>query len=167
MIRGNCDYIFLQPIYNATQRQTLWDLEAAFLDRNDFSILMDQVIVRENLEGNSAADPKKKVQIMVCADFEDSSVAQEKVRLISFSSISVRANMHLSATGNDRTTQNQRTLGGIVGTCGFPSRDAQAAHKRDYRTNGTLRQGGCSQTYHSWQEPIHQQQNAVCDRNSN
>lgn len=39
---------------------------------------MDQVIVRENLEGNSAADPKKKVQIMVCADFEDSSVAQEK-----------------------------------------------------------------------------------------
>lgn len=29
MIRGNCDYIFLQPIYNATQRQTLWDLEAA------------------------------------------------------------------------------------------------------------------------------------------
>ncbi len=80
MIRGNCDYIFLQPIYNKTQRDTLWDLEAAFMDRNDFNVLMDQVIVRENLEGNSAADPKKKVQIMICADFEDSSLPQEKVR---------------------------------------------------------------------------------------
>jgi hypothetical protein len=27
MVRGNCDYLFLQPIYNATQRQVLWDLE--------------------------------------------------------------------------------------------------------------------------------------------
>lgn len=49
------------------------------MHKDDFSVLMDQVIVRENLEGNSAADPKKKVQIMVCADFEDSSVPQEKV----------------------------------------------------------------------------------------
>lgn len=49
MIRGNCDYIFLQPIYNATQRQTLWDLEAAFMHKDEFSCLMDQVIVRENL----------------------------------------------------------------------------------------------------------------------
>ncbi len=28
MVRGNCDYLFLQPIYNKTQRDTLWDLEA-------------------------------------------------------------------------------------------------------------------------------------------
>jgi hypothetical protein len=28
MIRGNCDYIFLQPIFNKTQRDTIWDLEA-------------------------------------------------------------------------------------------------------------------------------------------
>ena len=78
MVRGNCDYIFLQPIYNKTQRDTIWDLEAAFMDRNDFNVLMDEVIVRENLEGNSAQDPKKTVRIMVCCDFEDSSVPQEK-----------------------------------------------------------------------------------------
>lgn len=49
------------------------------MDKNDFSTLMDQVIVRENLPGNCASDPKKSVRIMVCADFEDSSVPQEKV----------------------------------------------------------------------------------------
>lgn len=92
MIRGNCDYIFLQPIYNATQRQTLWDLEAAFMHKDEFSCLMDQVIVRENLPGNTAAEPKKKVQIMVCADFEDSSVPQEKVSLSSHKPPQRRAN---------------------------------------------------------------------------
>jgi hypothetical protein len=58
---------FLQPIYNKTQRDVLWDLEAAFMDKNDFSTLMDDVIVRENLPGNEAGDPKKKVRIMVRA----------------------------------------------------------------------------------------------------
>ena len=69
MVRGNCDYIFLQPIYNKTQRDVIWDLEAAFMDKNDFSVLMDQVIVRKNLEGNSAQTPKKTVQIMVGNNF--------------------------------------------------------------------------------------------------
>jgi hypothetical protein len=78
MVRGNCDYLFLQPIFNKTQRDILWDLEAAFMDRDDFNVLMDDIIVRENLPGNSASEPKKKVQIMVCCDFEDSSVPQEK-----------------------------------------------------------------------------------------
>lgn len=78
MVRGNCDYIFLQPIYNKSQRDTIYDLEAGFMDRKDFNVLMDQVIIRENLPGNTAQEPKKKVQIMVCADFEDSSIAQEK-----------------------------------------------------------------------------------------
>lgn len=27
MVRGNCDYIFLQPIFNKTQRDVIWDLE--------------------------------------------------------------------------------------------------------------------------------------------
>jgi hypothetical protein len=48
------------------------------MDKHDFSTLMDQVIVRTLLPGNSAATPRKKVQIMVCADFEDSSDPQEK-----------------------------------------------------------------------------------------
>ena len=78
MVRGNCDYLFLQPIYNKTQRDILWDLEAAFMDRNDWNTLMDEVIVRENLPGNSASTPKKKVRIMVSADFEDSSNPTEK-----------------------------------------------------------------------------------------
>lgn len=48
------------------------------MDKQLFSQLMDDLIVRENLEGNTAAEPKKKVQIMVCADFEDSSEPVEK-----------------------------------------------------------------------------------------
>lgn len=48
------------------------------MDKNDFGQLMDQVIVRELLPGNSASTPKKKVRIMVCADFEDSCDPQEK-----------------------------------------------------------------------------------------
>lgn len=39
---------------------------------------MDEVILRENLPENTAQQPRKKVQIMVCADFEDSSDPQEK-----------------------------------------------------------------------------------------
>lgn len=78
MVRTNCDYIFLQPIYNKTQRDILWDLEAGFMDRNDFSVLMDQIIAKENLPENTPQDPKKRVQVMVCADFEDSSLPQEK-----------------------------------------------------------------------------------------
>lgn len=78
MVRGNCDYLFLQPIFNKTQRDTLWDLEAAFMDRNDFNVLMDQIIERKNLPGNSAKDPQKEVRIMVCCDFEDSAIPQEK-----------------------------------------------------------------------------------------
>lgn len=78
MVRTNCDYIFLQPIYNKTQRDILWDLEAGFMDKNDFSVLMDQIIAKENLPDNTPQDPKKRVQVMVCADFEDSSNPQEK-----------------------------------------------------------------------------------------
>lgn len=78
MVRGNCDYLFLQPIFNKTQRDILWDLEAAFMDKKDFNTLMDEVIHRELLEGNTAQEPKKKVRIMVCADFEDSSEVTEK-----------------------------------------------------------------------------------------
>lgn len=48
------------------------------MEKKDWNVLMDQVIVKTNLPGNSACTPKKKVQIMVCADFEDSSTPQEK-----------------------------------------------------------------------------------------
>lgn len=78
MVRTNCDYVFLQPIYNKTQRDVLWDLEAGFMKRDDFSVLMDQLIVRKNLPGNTAQEPQKEVQIMVCCDFEDSSNPTEK-----------------------------------------------------------------------------------------
>lgn len=78
MVRGNCDYIFLQPIYNKTQRDILWDLEAAFMDKKDWNTLMDEVIKRELLPGNSASEPNKKVRILVSADFEDSCNPSEK-----------------------------------------------------------------------------------------
>jgi len=77
-VRTNLDYVFVQPIYNQTQREALWDLEAAFMPKKDFNVLMDQIIERELLEGNTAQTPKKKVRIMVCADFEDSHICEEK-----------------------------------------------------------------------------------------
>ena len=52
-------------VYNKTQRDILWDLEAAFLERPVFNVLMDEVITRTLLDGNTAQDPKKKVRIMV------------------------------------------------------------------------------------------------------
>lgn len=64
MVRGNCDYIFLQPIYSKSQRDTLFDMEAVNMDRDEWEQLMDEVIVRENLPGNTAQEPKKKVRIM-------------------------------------------------------------------------------------------------------
>jgi len=67
MVRGNCDYIFLQPIFNKTQREVIWDLEAAFMDKKNFSLLMDEVIERKLLDGNSAQEPRKTVRIMVSA----------------------------------------------------------------------------------------------------
>lgn len=57
------------------------------MDRNDFNVLMDDVIERENLPGNTAQEPKKKVRIMVCCDFEDSSIPQEKVRVLALKTI--------------------------------------------------------------------------------
>lgn len=48
------------------------------MEKKDFSKLMDQVIERKLLEGNSAQEPKKQVRIMVCADFEDSCIPEEK-----------------------------------------------------------------------------------------
>lgn len=79
MIRGNCDYIVLQPIYNQTQRQTLWEMEAAFLEKKQWYALMDEVIKRENLPGNTAQQPKKKVRVMLLACFEDTASPQEKI----------------------------------------------------------------------------------------
>lgn len=56
----------------------LWDLEAAFIDRPVFNQLMDEVIERELLPGNTAQEPKKRVRILMCADFEDSHIPEEK-----------------------------------------------------------------------------------------
>lgn len=79
MIRGNCDYIFVQPIYNQPQRQTLWEMEGAFTDKKTWNRLMDEIIMRKNLPGNTARDPRKKVRIMVCACFEDCGNPREKL----------------------------------------------------------------------------------------
>ncbi len=73
------DYIFLQPIYSVPQRTTLWEMEGGFTDKKTWMVLMDEVIRRENLPGNTAQKPKKKVQIMVCACFEDTGSPEEKI----------------------------------------------------------------------------------------
>lgn len=79
MVRQNCDLMFIQPIYNSNQRQTLWEMEAAFLDKKDWYSLMDTVIYREQLPGSTLAEPKKKVRVMVSVCSEETPVPQEKL----------------------------------------------------------------------------------------
>lgn len=79
MVRQNCDYIFVQPIYNSNQRQTLWEMEAAFLDKKVWYELMDTVIRRWNLPGATLAEPRKKVRIMVSVCSEETPHPQEKL----------------------------------------------------------------------------------------
>lgn len=38
------------------------------MKKDQFSQLMDQVIERKLLDGNSAQEPKKSVRIMICAE---------------------------------------------------------------------------------------------------
>ena len=77
-MRENCDYLCLQPIFSKTQRDTLYDMLAGTMEKAEWNDLMDQVIIRENLPGNTAQEPKKKVRIMVCANFEDTANPEEK-----------------------------------------------------------------------------------------
>jgi len=78
MVRGNCDYVFLQPIFNESQRRVLHDMEAGFLKFDEFAALMDEVICEELLEGNCPQDPKKNVRILVCAAFQNNGDVQSK-----------------------------------------------------------------------------------------
>lgn len=107
------------------------------MHKDDFSVLMDQVIVRENLPGNSAADPKKKVQIMVCADFEDSSVPQEKVSNMDYcpSNLTRLAVLSLDAGSHGHVAAiqvvSQGVLGGELAEPSHVSRHARDS-KRDW-----------------------------------
>lgn len=78
MIRGNCDLIFLQPIYNVNERQALWELYGGFMDKKEWFQLMDEVIYAKKLEGHTALDPRLKVQIMVVQDYEQVPDPSEK-----------------------------------------------------------------------------------------
>ena len=78
MIRGNCDLIFLQPIYNVGERQALYELYAGFMEKKQWYALMDEVIHATKLEGHTALEPRLKVQIMVVQDFEQVPDASEK-----------------------------------------------------------------------------------------
>lgn len=79
MVRGNCDLVFLQPIYNRDSRDTLYANYAGFLEKKEFFALMDQVVARQTLDGNCAAEPRKHVRVMVIADYEDTIETSEKL----------------------------------------------------------------------------------------
>lgn len=78
MLRSNVDFVILQPMYDKNQRDALYRLYGGELDRKQWDEVMDSLIVREKLEGSTAAEPRKKVQVMVCATFEDTPHAEEK-----------------------------------------------------------------------------------------
>lgn len=78
MLRGNCDLIFVQPIYNVNERQALWELYAGFMEKKDWFALMDQVVFAKRLEGHTPLAPNLEVQILVIQDFEQTAEPTEK-----------------------------------------------------------------------------------------
>ena len=69
----------LLQIYNRDARDTLYANYAGFLDKKQFFHLMDQLVARETLEGNCASNPRKRVRVMVVADYEDTIEPAEKL----------------------------------------------------------------------------------------
>jgi hypothetical protein len=78
MIRGNCDLMFIQPIYNIKEREALWELTGAGMPRKVWHQFMDEVVMAEKLEGHTPRDPRLKVRILVVQDFEQSPVPSDK-----------------------------------------------------------------------------------------
>lgn len=78
MLRGNCDLIFIQPIYNVNERQALYELYAGFMEKKQWFKLMDEVIYSKKLKGHTPLNPRLEVQIMVVEDFDQSPTPQEK-----------------------------------------------------------------------------------------
>lgn len=78
MIRGNCDLVFVQPIFNIREREAVWELYAGFMDKKTWFQLMDEVIYSKKLEGHTPLHPRLEVQIMVVQDFDQTPDPSEK-----------------------------------------------------------------------------------------
>lgn len=78
MIRGNCDLLFVQPIYNIKEREALLELVGGSMPRKTWHQLMDEVVFALKLEGHTNREPKLKVQILVVQDFEQTADLTEK-----------------------------------------------------------------------------------------
>ena len=78
MIRGNMDIAFLQPIYSRMDREVIRDLYGGFMEKRDFMQLMDELILVEEQEGNTAHDPKLKMRIMVVQDWRQTAEVEKK-----------------------------------------------------------------------------------------
>lgn len=78
MIRGNCDLVFIQPIFNVREREAIWELYAGFTDKKTWCLLMDDVIYSKKLPGHTPLHPKLEVQIMVVQDFDQTPDPAEK-----------------------------------------------------------------------------------------
>lgn len=78
MLRGNCDLVFIQPIYNVGERQALWEIYAGFVEKKEWFQLMDTMVYAKKLPGHTALEPKLEVQILVINDFEQTSDPSEK-----------------------------------------------------------------------------------------
>lgn len=78
MLRGNCDVVCLQPIFQKEARETIANLYAGFMPKKDFMCFMDQIVQDVNLEGSTPEHPKKYVRTLMVNDFENTRNPQVK-----------------------------------------------------------------------------------------
>lgn len=80
MLRGNCDVVVLQPIFQHEARLVLADLYGGFMHRDVFSQLMDEVVYDTNLPDSTPQNPHKDVRTMFINDFENTINPQIKFK---------------------------------------------------------------------------------------
>ena len=78
LIRGNMDFIVIQPTFQHQARIDLQEMYGGFMHKEYFFDLMDNVVTDENLPGSTPQEPLKRVRVLCVRDFENTRNAQIK-----------------------------------------------------------------------------------------
>ncbi len=79
IIRSNADLFILQPMYDVTSRQTVWELCGSFIpEKKKFYAIMDEYCRNVQLDGHTARNPKLEVHVMVVKHFNQVPIVQER-----------------------------------------------------------------------------------------
>jgi hypothetical protein len=78
MIRNNTDIAIVQPMYNVNARKTLWEMYGGFMEKKQFNALMNRYAKETPLEGDSPAEPKKSVSVLIVKAYANVPDVQQK-----------------------------------------------------------------------------------------